>query len=365
MLREKVKKEIEKIKVLFLVKKNDAYGEYSEGYGGQPKSGLLNSARFVNDAINKFDFVESEIDDCVDGNEIDKRLTEHRPDICVIEAIWVTPAKFIELHKIHKRVQFIVRVHSKIPFLSMEGMAVDWIKQYELNDFITVSFNNEDTSNSFNNIDVQNEYLPNIYIDFEHESQITLTHKIKHILDINKYNISRGVFKVGCFGAIRPFKNQLSQAMAAIIFADRHDAVLEFYVNASRTEQNGGNVLKNLRALFKDTNHKLVEIPWMEHHNFLKILRDMDLCLQISYTESFNIVTADCVMMKVPVVVSPDINWIHTNVADPNDVEDIANKIEDALINQRIDIDKNLTSLFKYNKKAIKAWKEYLEKFRK
>lgn len=65
---------------------------------------------------------------------------------------------------------------------------------------------------------------------------------------------------VGCFGAIRPMKNHLMQAVSAIEFANRNNLTLHFHVNSGRVESNGNNSIKNVRALFEHLpEHKLVE----------------------------------------------------------------------------------------------------------
>ena len=77
---------------------------------------------------------------------------------------------------------------------------------------------------------------------------------------------SSNIINVSCFGALRPLKNQLSQALAAIQFADSQDYRLRFHINATRVEQQGQNILKNLRGVFGSLkSHQLIEHPWMDH----------------------------------------------------------------------------------------------------
>ena len=44
----------------------------------------------------------------------------------------------------------------------------------------------------------------------------------------------------------------------------------------------------------------------MDHESFIELVKSMDMCLQVSFTETFNIVTADAVANSVPVVVSSE-----------------------------------------------------------
>src|SRR6202041_1643999 len=55
---------------------------------------------------------------------------------------------------------------------------------------------------------------------------------------------------IACFGAVRPLKNTMLQAVAALRFADRIGKKLRFHINSSRVECQGEPVLKSLRTLF-------------------------------------------------------------------------------------------------------------------
>jgi len=45
----------------------------------------------------------------------------------------------------------------------------------------------------------------------------------------------------------------------------------------------------------------------MEHNDFIRVVKSMDIGMQVSLSESFNIVAADFVSNGVPLVGSPDI----------------------------------------------------------
>ncbi len=82
--------------------------------------------------------------------------------------------------------------------------------------------------------------------------------------------------------------------------------------------------------------------------------------MQVSLTESFNIVCADSVSSGISVVVSKDIKWIHPNFkADPNDINDIVNKLNFVYNNSDLSY-KNKKRLNKYNIDGLKLWKEFL-----
>ena len=150
-----------KNKILFVTKKRLTSGGLP--YAGGLSSGLANSVKFVVDMLNK-NHIEAIHEDVIDGNCIDRVIHEHRPTHCIIEAIWVTPSKFIELKKLHKDVTFVVRVHSEIPFLSMEGMSMEWLLVY-LEIGVKLGFNSKRTYEDFKAL-VYNKkdvlYMPNV-----------------------------------------------------------------------------------------------------------------------------------------------------------------------------------------------------------
>src|SRR5262249_36888564 len=49
---------------------------------------------------------------------------------------------------------------------------------------------------------------------------------------------------------------------------------------------------------------------WMTHDDFLDFLRGMDLSLQVSFSETFDIVMADSVAIGLPSVGSDAIRWL-------------------------------------------------------
>ena len=68
----------------------------------------------------------------------------------------------------------------------------------------------------------------------------------------------------------------------------------------------------NSVSLFKNNpKHELVEYDWLTHDDFIDVVQSMDLGMQVSFTETFNIVTADFVNNNIPVVVSKEIPWVN------------------------------------------------------
>jgi len=287
-------------KVLFICKKR------LSDYGNS--SGLFNSANFIANFLNSKGISAKAIV-VQDANSIDREVTSFDPTHVVIEAIWVTVRKFRELLSLnrHQCRYWVVRIHSKIPFLANEGVALSWLNDYfvlsrEFQNFIVAPNSKEVADDLRDVIHLNTIYLPNIYLPTFSKSQ-----KYKKCL-----KKSAKFIDVGCFGAIRPMKNQLIQAVAAIKFAEKLGKTLRFHINVGRQEQKGDQVYKNLRALFNEKlrRHKLIEHPWASHDDFISIIKQVDIGMQVSLSETFNIVTADLVNNGIPVVGSPEIDWL-------------------------------------------------------
>lgn len=309
-------------RLLFILKRRECgpYGDW--GYGGGLSSGLLNSAKFVVDMLVQAG-ISAKLVQVHDNNDIDREVVRFRPTDVLIEAFWVVPEKFDVLKKLHPKVHWIVRDHSKTSFLANEGMAFGWTLEY-LARGVEVACNSPQAVHDMQVVATSAwlpaklvTYLPNFYPT---SRAFPMTSPI-HGRDAH----------IGCFGAIRPLKNQMTQAIAALEFAKRLKLKLFFHINGNRVEGNGSPILKNLRQLFAGvTGAQLVEHAWTDHDRFIATMRLMDISLQVSFSETFNIVTADAIVSAVPVVVSDQVPFLDkTSFADPDDTDDIAGKMVD------------------------------------
>ncbi len=345
------------MKVLFLLKKGKSYG-YSNH--PDPSTGLFNSASILADQLRSKLGFNTTLKVVVDGNSIDRELSIIKPDVCIIEAIWVTPDKMDELTKLHPNVKFVVRVHSELPFLANEGSALSFIGGYN----VDVAFNSIDTYRDLRCIYDNVAFLPNVYEDVS----ITIEELLKYIANRLQFAVdSKGWTKlswktlhIGCFGAIRPMKNQLIQAVAAINYANKAGVKLYFHMNSTRVEQKGEGVLKNIIALFDHTDHELVLHPWLNREEFLDLISNMDLGLQVSMNESFNIIAADFVKQGVPVVVSEAIKWApNFSKASTIMALSIEEHIGQALRYHRMYRRGQKLHLKLYNEDSLQVWKDF------
>lgn len=351
-------------KLLFILKKREMTldenttlnQEYRPYFQYCVSSGLRNSANFVVDMLNQ-NGLDSKLVEVVDNNAIDREVKEYRPTHVVIEAFWVVPEKFEILQKLHPQVKWIIRNHSEMPFLASDGVALDWTLKYLKYDNVYIAPNSIKAYNDTRRIveaafgrkhEVKHRvlYLPNFY-------------RIQQ--NLRDRNTITDTINIGCFGAIRPMKNHLVQAIAAISYAQKKKLKLRFHINVARIENQGNNVLKNLRGLFNNLgdDYELVEHGWLQHEDFVQLVRSMDLGLQASLSESFNIVAADFVSQGVPIVVSNEIDWLPGHFwCKPTDSKDILKTIESVLFGFDFLGKANyaLRSLRRYNRESEEVW---------
>lgn len=366
-------------KILFICKLRHSYGG-THSYGIGNSSGLFNSAKFVSDMLNEND-VESKIVEVTDNNSIDKEVSSYQPTHAIIEALWIVPEKFEILTKLHPNVKWIIRVHSEIPFLANEGIAIEWISKYIKYPNVTVSFNSERTNEEFEAIYNKDEnckkfvYLPNYYDlqnvkkykkHFEKKCKNTEYECSDNYCTCNiKFKKHKDEIHFGCFGAIRPLKNQLIQAVASIKFADSINKTLYFHINSQRMENRGEPVFKNIKNLFVGSKHKLVEHEWLQRSEFIELMAQMDMGLQVSFSETFNIVSADFTALNKPVVTSNEIEHTFSLFdADCTSSDSIKWKIELAWFLSKINFQFiNKIKLWLMAFKAKRTWLGFVHGF--
>ena len=343
---------------LFLLKRREDYSQdpsYSSSY--QIATGMYNSAKFVVDELVAAGR-ESQVVLCIDANDIDREVTNYQPTHVFIEGLWVTPAKFAELQAIqrHANVEWHVRVHSEIPFIATEGVAFDWIPQY-LNLGVHVSPNSPRAHEQLKWLarqmpDVDESlvtYLPNCYpVDYSAFPLENLDTEDKPVLDI------------ACFGAYRPMKNHLQQAFIAARYAQSKNKGLRFHVN-QRMDAGGGGPAKNVEKLLTAAGVELVKHEWEDRETFLNTMGQIDLLMQVSMSETFNIVAADATLAGRPILVSKEISWAYPTYGDPQSVGDCLRKLELIMSNKKFFINGNRSGLSIYAAAARRRWLNYLE----
>jgi len=351
---------MKKLKILFILKKRQDSNGVTPSHIGL-STGLFNSSTYVNDMLVAAG-VDSQVEVVTDNNDIDRVVTKHKPTHVIIEALWVVPSKFDVLCKLHPKVMWIIRLHSNFPFLANEGIAFQWIGEYVTYPSLFIALNSPraleqiryycQEKMSWTNEETKERiiYLPNYYP----QDYITKSyHKHKEYINIS------------CFGAVRPFKNHITQAMAAIEFADKIGKKLKFHINVGRIEQKGDSIIKNLEYLFDSLTHcghELIKHEWTPGEDFVKLSGKMDIAMQVSLSETFNIVGADSISQGVPLVGSSEIPWLSwLFTANPTNSKSIQRALMLTHLLPDINVKLNQNKLTSYTNETEDIWLKYFD----
>lgn len=285
-----------------------------------------------------------------DNNDIWAGCEKYNPDYVIVDGLWVVPEKFNELSNIYPNIKWIVRIHSELSFVAQEGIFTDWLYKYLNTPNTYVVFNSKKIYKTVKNIVKPKQgkvfYLPNLY-------QLNNKPLLKKERDSKK-------IKIAIFGAARILKNQLPQAVAALDFAERINKELELYININTKDPNGLPIYLNIIHLIKNHysgRHNVQLVEWTNHETFLKIMGNVDICMQVSFTETFNLVCCDSLEANTPIIGMKEIPWLHSiSNSDPVNHKSIINALFRAYNFPRLNVLLNTINLKRYHNKAIKIW---------
>lgn len=243
----------------------------------------------------------------------------------ILEAPWVRTLEIQMLCRDFPDVHFVARNHSQVGFLQVDNGGARLLREYALLQDGEVNFNLSANSARFCQY-FERVYqghclfLPNLYVVERPEQPLPQNSSHDHRL-----------LRIASFGSIRVMKNHPTSAAAALTLARRRRSDLEFYVSQNR-EENGKGVFGMMVDMFAGLKWaKLVPVPWESWAEFRRTVSTMDLCLQMSMTETFNLVTADACAEGIPSVVGPSIEWApkdwKADIDDPNDIASVGNFI--------------------------------------
>lgn len=256
--------------------------------------------------------IETDVWPILSAPDLKARLHSEPVEEVIISAPWIPTADLLNLSSAFPRSRFTVTCHSNVGFLQADRNGVRLVR--ELMDLELGSSNIHLAGNSRrfchwirSAFGAPCQYLPNLYWLDACAPRPRLW--------------SAGTLRIGAFGATRPLKNLMSAAGAALDIARHFRTPLEFWLSAGRAEGGGDTVLASVHEMLHDLpGVKLVANGWQSWPAFRKAVAHMHLLLQPSYTESFNMVTADGVAEGLASVVSDAIDWApddwKTNVDD-------------------------------------------------
>lgn len=280
----------------------------------------------------------------------------HKPiSHIVISAPWVPTALLAELVCKYNHIKFVVVSHSNVGFLAADRNGIKLLREEIILQQHVTNFQVAGNSKRFAEWATlgwgeEVVYLPNLY-------------NIEHMkLEPKRWN-KRDPLRIGCFGAVRPLKNQITAAAAALAIVKKLHTPGEIWFSSGRNEGGGFGSMGTIEQLVGNIpGFKIRHMPWAPWHEFRKFVGSMHLNLQPSYTESFNMVAADSVFENVPVVVSGAISWTPYDwMANNDDAMDIAREGV-ALLSNRHAAEDGQEALRDFVHYGFKSWKKFLLK---
>jgi hypothetical protein len=270
----------------------------------------------------------------------------------VVMAPWLSPLDLKSLLIRFGQIQFAVQTHTNIGALHGDYNGVANIRQY-----LDLMFSFMNLSVAANTLRLaiwesvvygQNILvLPNLYPVVKRPRRC---HTHSHY----------DAIRIGSFGAIRMEKNFITATAAALAIQKLTNRRVEF--NMSVGCENAPNVLRTIRQLTDGVpGFTLIQHRWQPWDKFKRLVARMDLLLQPSHTESFNMVTADGIAEGVPSVVSPAITWVPESwKADPDDAMQIAAIGIHLLNNEKRAVIDGFDALRRHNADALYRWLDWL-----
>lgn len=273
-------------------------------------------------------------------SEVFEFLKTNKVKIAIFEALNFSESAINQIREAFG-VKSFVHLHSQYPFLALEPTAPKMIRDFNSGG-TGVIFNSREAFDSF---EIKSKFhLENVYL-----SEI----KSPKIFSSNELN-------VGCHGSLRHMKNIPAQAIAAIRFCDENGLKLKFHINSTRDDGEGKSVMMALSCIFSKTEHEIVHTKWMDHSIFKNYCEGLDIGMQVSVSETFNLVAADYVSSGLPVVVSNQVRWADKNSQAPfSDIIDIVDKIG-FVLNNPVLVKRNQELLSRHSDNAILEWHKFL-----
>src|SRR5580658_274111 len=289
----------------------------------------------------------------LNAKDLRDRLQRDPATHVVISAPWMPSPDMQALVLANSSTRFAVNCHSNVGFLQADTNGVRLVREAMEVEMAAHNFHLGGNSMRFCNW-IRSAYtrpcmyLPNLY----YLEAGSLPYRPL---------FNGGTLRIGAFGATRPLKNLMSAAGAALEITHRCKASLEFWLSAGRSEGGGDVILRSVHAMLDGLpNVKVIENGWQCWPKFRQSVAHMHLLLQPSYTESFNMVTADGVAEGVASVVSSAIDWAPKYwQACADTVLDIA-RVGRQLLRDPDAAADGYRALQAYTRAGLTAWKAHL-----
>lgn len=172
-----------------------------------------------------------------------------------------------------------------------------------------------------------------------------------------------GPLRLATFGAMRIQKHHTVATAAAVIVAQRLGREVELHVNGDSEKRGGSTLLEAVRAMIADVpGVQLVEVPWQTAPQFRETVAGMDLCFQLSATETFNLVTADAAAAEVPSVVGESIEWTPRDWCAPVDDPRVAAEVAIRLLADPTAGPRGRAALQAAVKESLAIWRAVIDR---
>ncbi len=279
---------------------------------------------------------------------------EHPITHVVVSAPWLPTLVYQQLCMTHPEIVFAMSSHSNLPFLQYDGKGPQLLREsYRLavgvSNFRAVGNCRRYTGFVSRTYGSPCWFLPNLY---------DLGNKTAHP---HRRPMQNGPLRLGAFCATRQLKNLMSAVGAGLEVGNRLNRDVEIWISSGRDGTHAKPILQGMYALVDGLPWaKIVDNGWKSWPDFRTTIRSMDLLLQPTFSETFNVVTADGIAEGVASVVTSAIDWAPQSWwANPDDVQDIADKAI-ALLNDSFAPQTGLQYLQDYINSGVGEWKNYL-----
>ena len=284
-------------------------------------------------------------------NAINKYNETHENKLthAVISAPWLSVHDIKCILYGFPEIQFVILSHSNVGFLQADPEGMKLLRHYhklsrEFTNF-QVGGNTKKFTKWMNKVYGEGVVLlPNMYSTESARTQEPWS--------------NQSPIRIGAFGAMRSEKNFMTAAAAALAIQEELGVPVELHMSEGG-EGEVGTTSESIDQMC-DGKIRVFRYPWSYWDNFIDLVASMHLLIQMSYTESFNMITADGIAVGVPSVVSPAIYWAPPSwKADPDNALDVAD-VGIRLLTNQSDREDGLEYLRAHNESSLKYWEQFL-----
>ena len=290
--------------------------------------------------------IEADVWPIISAADLKGRLRGSDATHVVVSAPWIATADLAQMCADFPETQFAVNCHSNLGFLQADPSAMRLVREGLGLQRCTWNFH----------VAANCERLAR-WVEAAYGSACLCLPNMYH-LDGKAQKRERykaGTLRIGAFGATRALKNLMTAAGAAVQIANARRSDLEFWISSGRNE-GAGSVIDAVRQMTGGLPHvKLVENGWQTWPQFRQTVRHMHLLLQPSYTESFNVVTADGAAEGVPSVVSNAIEWA-PSIGRRRLTTPVTSRVSDSSCFRAGAPAQGLSALRAHNQRAMRMW---------